>query len=583
MSAFLFLPCFALFGFSVAFLWLVGAAAFFREDWPESPYCAPWLGYGILVGVLQVVHLFSPITLAISIVVLAAASVLACVVLIARWLKKRPNRTSIRRWATLLALLPVIALLAFVPVFNCCTKEVFSYDLGLYYLQTIRWTETFSIVRGLVNLQPQLAFNQSAFLVAALFDSLLPNRWGVFLIGGVLPWLGFSLSVFAIVQIALSQFSRGTGVPPIEVAYAISLPAWIFILLGGSISSASPDSVSFCLMLHFFLIFSCFVVSRMSEERRERLGEILFIGALCLCVNLNSLALVGGALTVCGASLFVQKERARFLQQGRLVIVAILSIIILTTWMGRGVLLSGYPFFPSSAIAMPVPWRMPVKQVDSFRGAIIAGARDPYSTGNIKKTLRTWRWVPGWIEHAHSSINQFIWPVQVGLAGCIVLAAGAAMERSLREHLKDFFILAVPLLLQSIFWFLTVPEPRDFAFAAWLFTTCPALTFIAGGMRITFASTVANLCLNALPILFLAWDFRWSWSRSEPQLPQLTIVDTVAVTNMHGVQTWIPVSGNQPFDSPLPSAQRPTSELALLDPQKGISGGFKFLKPASPQ
>ena len=222
MSTDLFLPCFTLFAFSGAFLWLVGAAAFFREDWPESPYCAPWLGYGILVGVLQVVHLFSPITLAVSILVLATASVLASVVLIARWLKKRPDRKSIRRWVTFFILLAVIALLTFVPVFNCCTKEVFPYDLGLYYLQTIRWTETYPIVRGLVNLQPHLGFNQSAFLVASVFDSLAPNRWGIFLIGALLPWLGLSLSAFAMLRMAIFLFRREAG-PPIEIAYAVVL------------------------------------------------------------------------------------------------------------------------------------------------------------------------------------------------------------------------------------------------------------------------------------------------------------------------------------------------------------------------
>ena len=281
-------PCFVLFGLSGISLWLAGAAAFFRKNWLESLYRAPWLGYGILVGVLQVTHLFSPITRTASIIILAAVSVLASAILLVHLLRMRPNTESIGRWTAWLALLAVIALLAFVPVFNCCTKEVFPYDLGLYYLQTIRWTETFSIVRGLVNLQPQLAFNQSAFLVASVFDSLLPNRSGIFLIGGVLPWLGLSLSLFAIVRIAFSRFRKRADTLPIEVAYAVSLPAWIFILLGGSISSASPDGVSFCLMLHFFLVFSCFIVSCRDEERRRSLGEILFIGALCLCVNLNS-------------------------------------------------------------------------------------------------------------------------------------------------------------------------------------------------------------------------------------------------------------------------------------------------------
>ena len=526
------------------------------------------------------VHLFSPITLAVSILVLATASVLASVVLIARWLKKRPDRKNIRRWVTFFILLAVIAPLAFVPVFNCCTKEVFPYDLGLYYLQTIRWNETFSIVRGLVNLQPQLAFNQSAFLVAALFDSLLPNRWGVFLIGGVLPWLGFSLSLFAVVRIALSQFPRGTDARPLEVAYAISLPAWIFIVLGGSISSASPDSVSFCLMLHFFLIFSCFIVSRLDEERSRRLGEMLFVGALCLCVSLNSLGLVAGALAVVGLSLLLRKERLRFLQQRRLVVMAALSTILLSTWMGRGVLLSGYPFFPSSALAMPVPWRMPVKQVNSFRGVIVAWARDP-DPANIKRALRTWRWLPGWIERAHSSINQLIWPAQVGLAGCVALAVAAAMERSLRGNFKNLLMLAAPLFVHSTFWFLTVPEPKYFALAAWFFAICPALVFLNQGPHIGFAASAANLCLNALPIVILLWDFRSSWLRPEARLPQLKLVETVAVANSHGVQIWIPVNGNQTFDSPLPSSQGPAPELALLDPQKGIAGGFKFRKPAS--
>ena len=232
---------------------------------------------------------------------------------------------------------------------------------------------------------------------------------------------------------------------------------------------------------------------------------------------------------------------------------------------------------------MPVPWRMPVKQVNSFRGTIIAWARDPDSSGNIKRTLRTWRWVPGWIRRNHSAINQWIWPAQVGLAGCVVLAAAAAMESSLRGAFKNLLILAAPLLLHSTFWFLTVPEPKYFALAAWLFAICPALTFINRGLRIGFAASAANLCLNALPLFFLLWDSRWSWARPEPRLPQLEIVDTVAVANSHGVQIWIPASGDRTFDSPLPSGQALNPEVAFLDPQKGIAGGFRFLKASSPQ
>lgn len=579
MSAGYFLPCFVLFGLSGIFLWLAGAA-FFRENRLESLYCAPWLGFGILVGALQLTHLFSPINRNASTIVLAMVSVPASAILLAQLLRMKPDRRSVVRWAMLLALLGVVALLAFIPVFNCCTKEVFPYELGLYYLQAIRWAETFPIVCGLVNLQPHLGFNQSAFLVTSVFDSLAPNRWGILFIGGLLPWLGLSLSLFAMLRIVILLFRKDAGTP-IEVAYGMSLPAWIFVLLGSNISGASPNSISFCLMLHFFLIFSCFIVSRVEEERLRRLGEILFVGALCLCVNLNSLGLAGGALAAVGVSLVRKKERLRFLLQRRLAVMAALSTILFSTWMGRGVLLSGYPFFPSSALAMPVPWRMPVKQVNSFRGVTIAWVRDPASA-NIKRTLRTWRWLPGWIERAHSSINQLIWPAHAGLAGCVALAVAAAMERSLWGNFKNLLILAAPLFVHSTLWFLTVPEPKYFALAAWLFAICPALALLNQGPRIGFAASAANLCVNALPIFLLLWDFRSSWVRPEARLPQVKLVDTVAVANSHGVQIWIPVSGNQTFDSPLPSSHGPAPELALLDPQKGIAGGFKYLKVENP-
>ena len=45
---------------------------------------------------------------------------------------------------------------------------------------------------------------------------------------------------------------------------------------------------------------------------------------------------------------------------------SLLAAVLLATWMGRGILLSGYPLFPSTALAMPVPWRMPTKESSNF-------------------------------------------------------------------------------------------------------------------------------------------------------------------------------------------------------------------------
>ena len=54
------------------------------------------------------------------------------------------------------------------------------------------------------------------------------------------------------------------------------------------------------------------------------------------------------------------------------------------------------------------------------------------------------------------------------------------------------------------------------------------------------------------------------------------------MTNPHGVVVWMNPDGIQTYDSPLPSSWKPRPFLALLNPEKGIAGGFKYLKVENP-
>ena len=62
-------------------------------------------------------------------------------------------------------------------------------------------------------------------------------------------------------------------------------------------------------MLHLFLMFACFVLTR-EQERRDYLGEILFLGVLCLCIKLNSLGLVAGIWAALHWDALAEKARA---------------------------------------------------------------------------------------------------------------------------------------------------------------------------------------------------------------------------------------------------------------------------------
>jgi hypothetical protein len=67
-------------------------------------------------------------------------------------------------------LLLAISLLAFIPVFNGCTKSMCHIDLGLYYLKLIRWIQTFPIVPSFKRVWMNCFGIQT-------YDSPLPSSW----------------------------------------------------------------------------------------------------------------------------------------------------------------------------------------------------------------------------------------------------------------------------------------------------------------------------------------------------------------------------------------------------------------------
>ncbi len=203
-------PAFLVFLLSALFLWALGGAVFGSFHGSSNLFRLPWLGYGVLLGCLQIAHLFFPIDHRFSFIFLmiTAGATIAVLITKAVWRSDSPREAQ-SGWLKLLPLV-LLAFCIFVPVFNASTKPACHYDLGLYYLQEIRWIETFPIVRGVGNLILNLGFNQSAFLVTSFLDGLLPDRIGLWLVGGFLPWLGLTLSAYAAVRLMAAR-----KVPPL--------------------------------------------------------------------------------------------------------------------------------------------------------------------------------------------------------------------------------------------------------------------------------------------------------------------------------------------------------------------------------
>ena len=421
------------------YLWLLGAAVFGVWETGRSLFRAPWLGYAVLIACLQVAHFFTAISPAFSWTFLAVSLLCAGGVVALKFRRIPFNAKALPAMSRLawLALLIVVAWLAFRSVFNMTTQEIANYDVGLYYLQAIAWATTFPIVPGLGNLLPHLGFNQSAFLVTSFVDSLGPDLWGYSLLGGVLPWLGLTLSGFALLQgLCTALGIQRKQLEPIERAYAISLPAWIYTLLINNISGNSPDIALACLQIHLFLCFASFLAARESKAILIESSELIILSALSLCVKLSSiyfagaigLLSVGIALTRIGAPRFLGGKQALY---------ATLAVLVLCLpWTARGIVSSGYPLFPSTALAAPVAWRVPKADVSRFYDGIVDMGRYPYP--DPAKVQGAFAWVPEFLRRIWDMKDQFAWPLSLGSLLALLLLALAWKNANFRQKLGTF-------------------------------------------------------------------------------------------------------------------------------------------------
>ncbi len=575
-----YLPFFLLFATAGVFLCLLGAAFVpSSHHWSEEVLRVPWIGWAILLAILQVIHLFAPLGRTTAPALVIACGVVAAIAVAIR-VRARAKQalTSLRQedgW--LITAAGVASLLAFFPVFNACTKEMILYDLGLYYLKAVRWIATYPIMPGLANVQGHLGFNQPGFLFTALLDSMLPERWGIFVVGGILPWLGLTLALFALFSLGLHAIGKIEAPRPFTVAYACSLPVWIYAFLNENLSSGSPNLIVACVMIHLFLLFACSLFSL--EEQDKNLAEVLVIGAACLCLKLTSLGFVLSIWAVTVAVL-LKRGTSRGLVGREILPALALCAVLLSAWFYRGVLLSGYPFFPSGFLGAPVDWRMPESVRRVFEDYILLWARFPH--GDAASALQGLAWVPHWFARVVPNHYQFAWPFQVGVASAVALALFQRNQSEVFGAARRSIVLIVPLFGFALLWFLTAPDPRYFGPLAWLFAIAPALVWISRPFTQSFIACGATLCLSAVPIACFAWENRWIWITREQILPQIPVVALEVSTNQHGLDIWYAKEGNRSFDAPLPSSWGFAPNLCLLDPGKGLSGGFKHVESRVP-
>jgi hypothetical protein len=481
----------------VLFLIVVGLGQFVRGLFGlhlstiEAWFSAFWIGYAVAIAALQIWQLCLPIDwrASLALIICGVVGLLWAIIRLIRQDISSPfllaergpegEDRSARFLRIRILIFSLLFVLALAPIALWVTGRALDhlkdYDTGLYHLSSIRWMNEYPIVPGLGNLHYRLAFNQSFFLFVAALN-VYP-----------LTTLGFhfanSLLVIVLIAQTLSSVLYLLCFPrrftPYRLLSALFLPVLIYRIspqrYSANISSPSPDLTVFVLQIVVTLAFTKYLFESQAVENERKFSTFLAIALSVVCITTKlSGAVFGGAMIVLIAIHWLVThfgERHRLALASRQVAIWILvaGLLIGLPWMVRGIILSGYPVFPSTFGALPLDWRIPIETTREAADWIASFARQP--RGDIATVLGSWDWVQGWMGLMQEQFNSFLFvlPLYIFIGAIAASVIVAVILRLLRRR-RDLtlWLPFLPALLSAIFWFLGAPDPRFAGSAFWI-------------------------------------------------------------------------------------------------------------------
>ncbi|MGH7507201.1 MAG: LIC_10190 family membrane protein, partial [Longimicrobiales bacterium] len=302
-----------------------------------------WMGSAALILFVQLWHLVAPVGSATLVVVgaIAVAGLAEHGRSLRDWLLRLEGR---RAWIAA-GVVVVIGLWAA----HRATAEVANFDTYMYHVPVVDWYRQYAVVPGIANLHGRFAFNNANFLLAALVESGPWQTGSPHLVNGVVL-LGFLFHG----AVRLAGFAAGT-VPSAPAVFDIVLLAPALAIIGQApmFVGLTPDvPASLAMFAAFSMLFAA--LHQVPDDPGERGITIVAATAVLASAATIKLSVAAAAVVawVIGVALLWRLGKSDSpLPRGMLDMAVALAIGIGVAWLIRGVIESGYPFYPSSIAA----------------------------------------------------------------------------------------------------------------------------------------------------------------------------------------------------------------------------------------
>jgi hypothetical protein len=545
---------------------LIGVGSLFRGLLSRDYFFADafWMGLCVCVGVLEIWNLFLPITSWVTIFLLSAALfghlVNRSVLLDNIRARSRPSSSLV------LSGVSIVLFIAFRATGPC--DHV---DTGLYGASAVRWILTYPAVPGLANLHGRLGFNSSVFLCTAALGQ------GVWRDLAYHLFTGFVLAAMCVAILpACTRVIRRSPASPTDWFHSIlAIPVFFWAARSRIVGAQTDEPATIACLVAAGIVFEALQVREGDGEQsneRPRWAVATSLFALAIAFKLSTIVFASLAWCLAFRGIWLMSQslpKRRMYIAGALAI----SLAILLPWCARGIILSGYPFFPATALGFPVDWKVPTSAANWYAAGVHSWGRIPDAS---PAETQGFAWLGVWLNRAVRNRASFQVPLAISLCG-LAVALGFRIRGRIREACPWLWLL-LPSLAGVGFWFLASPEMRFGQFAIW--TTAGTLgswgiVASTSGYRTRHAGAAMAMLLGLLVwcLLSFGWKEPYRALLAVKELPPLPKADVAVRHTAFGLGVYVPVQGSLCWDAPLPCTPYFDKTLRL---RKGSSTRWGF-------
>lgn len=468
-----------------------------KEITGEALFASFWLGIGATTLFLVMLNFVLPIG-ATATAVVAGAGVCGLAVHVQPLLRGLTRAGRVRIYATLSALVLVGGWAALHGL-----QEVAGFDTHMYLVPAVEWFKAQPVPPGLANLNERYGFNQATLPLAAMLESGPWMAGASYLVNGI-----FVSATLLRIGGSLSNWPGRTRGDRARRFFDLIMLAPVLALVATPIQFRALDAdipATLAILAGLSLMIGPVLDNEPRPDSLVAAGLAFTLGAIFKL----STAAVAVPLWIVLFGLCIRTPATRILIP-RLIAA---SAVLAAAWMARGVVLSGYPLYPSSVLSLPVDWRVPREQVEASSAWVLFFAKmhyapSQYNNASTALVCGAMSWIGPWFRVLLTS--SFWWRVPLPVAIAAILSVPATLNGGLRPALRSIAPIATAIGLGGAIWYALSPRPDLGVPFAWglagvigASVGAASLSFPAGRWVAKLAPPVclaAGLMLAGLPL-----------------------------------------------------------------------------------